>query len=227
MKYIIFDFGGVLAYPTTGNWHLTPKLLELIDIAKLDKEKAISNIKLYQNIIDCSLKIETIKDEYNAMVEFYDNVFKDSYSEYSKQLVEQIAKDRVFGFDKYRLYSDVISELERLSKKNKLILLSDNWPSVLEYMRHFGLDTFFDRIYVSSIYGVKKQDGDFFDVMLKDYDDINESNAIFIDDHEENLDVAKEKGITGILMDRDYKNNNSKYKIINSLNEILRKGLSL
>lgn len=227
MKYIIFDFGGVLAYPTTGNWHLTPKLLELIDIAKLDKEKAISNIKLYQNIIDCSLKIETIKDEYNAMVEFYDNVFKDSYSEYSKQLVEQIAKDRVFGFDKYRLYSDVISELERLSKKNKLILLSDNWPSVLEYMRHFGLDTFFDRIYVSSIYGVKKQDGDFFDVMLKDYDDINESNAIFIDDHEENLDVAKEKGITGILMDRDNKNNNSKYKIINSLNEILRKGLSL
>lgn len=227
MKYIIFDFGGVLAYPTTGNWHLTPKLLELIDIAKLDKEKAISNIKLYQNIIDCSLKIETIKDEYNAMVEFYDNVFKDSYSEYSKQLVEQIAKDRVFGFDKYRLYSDVISELERLSKKYKLILLSDNWPSVLEYMRHFGLDTFFDRIYVSSIYGVKKQDGDFFDVMLKDYDDINESNAIFIDDHEENLDVAKEKGITGILMDRDNKNNNSKYKIINSLNEILRKGLSL
>ena len=227
MKYIIFDFGGVLAYPTTGNWHLTPKLLELIDIAKLDKEKAISNIKLYQNIIDCSLKIETIKDEYNAMVEFYDNVFKDSYSEYSKQLVEQIAKDRVFGFDKYRLYSDVISELERLSKNYKLILLSDNWPSVLEYMRHFGLDTFFDRIYVSSIYGVKKQDGDFFDVMLKDYDDINESNAIFIDDHEENLDVAKEKGITGILMDRDNKNNNSKYKIINSLNEILREELSL
>ncbi len=84
MKYIIFDFGGVLVYPTTGNWHITPKLLELIDIDKLDKEKAISNIKLYQNIIDCSLKIETIKDEYNAMVEFYDNVFKDSYSEYSK-----------------------------------------------------------------------------------------------------------------------------------------------
>ncbi len=125
------------------------------------------------------------------------------------------------------MYSDVISELEGLSKKYKLVLLSDNWPSVLEYMRHFGLDTFFDRIYISSIYGVKKQDGDFFDVMLKDYDDINESNAIFIDDHEENLDVAKEKGITGILMDRDSKNNNSKYEIINSLNEILRKGLSL
>lgn len=55
--------------------------------------------------------------------------------------------------------------------------------------------------------------------MLKDYD-INESNAIFIDDHEENLDIAKEKGITGILMDRDNKNNDSKYKKINTLSEI-------
>ena len=113
MKYIIFDFGGVLAYPTTGNWHITPKLLELVDMEKADKEKVISNIKLYQNIIDCSLEIKTLEEEYNAMVDFYDNVFKDSYSGYNKQLIEQIAKDRVYGFDKYRLYSDVISELEK------------------------------------------------------------------------------------------------------------------
>ncbi len=220
MKYIIFDFGGVLAYPTTGNWHLTPKLLELIDMEKVDKEKVISNIKVYQKFIDCSLEIKTLEEEYSAMVEFYDNVFKDSYSEYNKQLIKEIAKDRVFGFDKYRLYSDVIPELKELSKKYKLILLSDNWPSVLEYMKHFGLDAFFDKIYVSSIYGVKKQNGDFFDVMLKDYDDINESNAIFIDDHEENLDVAKEKRITGILMDRDNKNNYSKYEKISNLAEL-------
>lgn len=45
MKYIIFDFGGVLAYPPTGNWHLTPKLLELIDIAKLDRDNKNNNSK--------------------------------------------------------------------------------------------------------------------------------------------------------------------------------------
>lgn len=31
MKYIILDFGGVLVYPPTGNWTITPKFLELID----------------------------------------------------------------------------------------------------------------------------------------------------------------------------------------------------
>ncbi len=45
IKYIILDFGKVLAYPTTGNWDLTPRLLELIDIKKLDIEKLKQNIK--------------------------------------------------------------------------------------------------------------------------------------------------------------------------------------
>ena len=38
-KYIILDFGKVLAYPTTGNWDITPKFLELIDINKIDMNK--------------------------------------------------------------------------------------------------------------------------------------------------------------------------------------------
>ena len=29
----------VLAYPTTGNWHITPKFLELIDVNKIDVER--------------------------------------------------------------------------------------------------------------------------------------------------------------------------------------------
>ena len=36
VKYIILDFGKVLAYPTTGNWHITPKFIELIDLKKID-----------------------------------------------------------------------------------------------------------------------------------------------------------------------------------------------
>lgn len=219
MEYIIFDFGGVLAYPTTGNWHLTPKFLKLIDQEKLDKEKAKENIKRYKGLIDCALPIKTLEEEYQAMVDFYDKVLSDSYDGYEKKISEEIARDRVYGFDKYQLFPDVIQELEKLSKTYKLILLSDNWPSVIEYMRSFGIEQYFDKIYVSSICETKKKNGTFFDVMLKDYN-ITDTNAVFIDDHEENLDVAKSKGITGILIDRSNKVTESKYDIINSISEI-------
>lgn len=222
MEYIIFDFGGVLAYPTTGNWHITPKFLELVDINGLNKEKAMSNIKRYQGLIDCSLSIKSLEEEYNAMVSFYDKVLCDSYDNYKKEISEDIARDRVYNFDKYQLYDDVISELKKLSKDYKLLLLSDNWPSVLEYMKHFGLDQFFTKIYVSSIYGTKKENGTFFDIMLQDFE-ITESNAVFIDDHEENLDVAKSKGISGLLIDRNNKKTSSTHVVINSLSEICKK----
>ena len=41
--------------------------------------------------------------------------------------------------------------------------------------------------------------------------------AIFIDDNESLLDVAKEKGLNVKLMDRDKTNVNSKYEVINDL----------
>ena len=31
-KYLILDFGKVLAGPTTGHWFITPKFLELVDM---------------------------------------------------------------------------------------------------------------------------------------------------------------------------------------------------
>lgn len=222
MKYIIFDFGGVLVYPTTGNWHITPRFLELIDMDKLNKEKAIANVKKYQNLIDCSLLIRNKEEEYNAMKNFYDKVLSDSYEDYKKEISEEIAKDRVYNFDKYKLYDDVIDELKRLSRDYKLILLSDNWPSVFDYLKHFKLDQYFDKIFISSIYGTKKEDGTFFDVMLHDYD-ITESNAVFIDDHKENLEVAKTKGISVLLIDRNNKKIESNYIVINSLSEICKK----
>lgn len=221
MEYIIFDFGGVLAYPTTGNWHITPKLLEIGDKKNLDIETIKKNIKNYQSLIDCSLKIKTLDEEYNMMYKFYNSVLNDLIDNKHTDIIYEIAKDRVYNFDKYQLFDDVIKSLETLSKKYKLILLSDNWPSVIEYMKHYEIDKYFTKIYVSSIYETKKENGTFFDVMLNDFN-ITESNAIFIDDHEENLDVAKTKGINGILIDRNNKIDLSKYTVINSIEEIIK-----
>lgn len=217
-KYIILDFGKVIAAPTTGNWDMTPKFLELIDINKLDVDKMQKARKKYGHIL--SEKVISLEEEYDMFLRFYDGILREShYLNYSKKLASDIAYNRTYGFDKYKLYDNVKEELVKLKEKYILILLSDNWPCVIPYMKEYEIYNLFDKIYVSSIYGVEKKDKVFFDYPIKDFN-IKNGEAIFVDDNESLLDIAKEKGLDVRLMDRENKILDSKYKIINTLKKI-------
>ena len=117
---------------------------------------------------------------------------------------------------KYILFNDIIDELNKLKENYKLLLLTDNWPSVYDFLRENKIDKYFEKIYVSSEYGVEKKDGVFFNYSIKDFKK-KKGEALFIDDNEKNLDKAKEKGLDVLLMDRYNKIESSKYKIINNL----------
>ena len=133
-KYIILDFGKVLAYPTTGNWDITPKFLELIDINKIDINKLKEIRKKYSSIL--SEKVVTLEEEYDMFKRFYDGILKDYKLEnYKTEIAEQIAYDRTYNYNKYTLYPNIEEELKVLKENYTLILLSDNWPSVLPYMK--------------------------------------------------------------------------------------------
>ena len=214
-NYIVLDFGKVIAAPTTGNWDITPNFLELIDVTKIDIEK----FKLLRKKYECILseKVTTLEEEYNMFVRFYDGIL--SEFNYSKDIVEIIAYDRTYNFDKYTLYNNIQIELKSLSEKYRLILLTDNWPCVIDYLKEYNLYDYFDKIYISSIYGVEKKDKILFDYPIDEFN-IKPSEALFIDDNESNLDIAKEKGFDVMLMDRENKIKDSKYKIINNLSNI-------
>ena len=51
IKYIILDFGKVLAYPTTGDWFITPLFLKLIDMSKLNRKKIVEVMNSYSEIL--------------------------------------------------------------------------------------------------------------------------------------------------------------------------------
>ena len=210
-KYIILDFGKVLVGPTTGYWDLTPKFLELIDINKINNEELKSVIKKYKSIL--SSKIVNLEEEYNMFFKFYKNILGEFG--YSEDIAKEIAYDRTYNFDKYTLYDNIYEELNGLKEKYKLILLTDNWPCVIPYLKKYNLDDYFEKIYVSSIYGVEKKDKVFFDYPISDFN-IKPGDALFIDDKESNLDIAREKGLDVLLMDRD-NSASSKYPIIHNL----------
>jgi HAD superfamily hydrolase (TIGR01509 family) len=214
-KYLVLDFGGVIAVSPSRDWNMTPKFLELIDINKLDVDKFRETSKKYGYIL--SEVINTLEEEYDMFTRFYDSIFRElDYPGYNIEIAKTIAYDRTYNPSKYELCNNVINELEELKDKYKIILLTDNWPCVYDYLKVNNLDKYFDKVYVSSIYGSVKRDGTFFDYPIVDYD-IKPGEAIFIDDYELNLDVAKTKGFDVYLMDRDNIVSDSKHEIIHDL----------
>lgn len=217
-KYLVLDFGKVLAYPTTGHWHITPKFLEFFESVGIDYKKLEMCIKKYSYLL--SKKIISLEEEYNMFIEFYEGILLDyNYPNYTRNIAEQIAYNRTYEYDKYNLYDNVKEELYKLKEKYTLILLSDNWPCGIEFLKFYNIYDVFTKIYISSIYGQEKKDRDFFDNPIKDFN-IKVEEAIFVDDNEKNLDIAVSKGFDVRLMDRDRKVAKSTYKIIYDLNNI-------
>ena len=216
-KYIILDFGKVIAGPATGHWDITPKYIELIKDIDVDKYEQVR--KKYGDIL--SGKVTTLEEEYDMFFKFYNGILSElNIPNYDKAIAEEIAYDRTYNYSKYTLYDNIYNELDSLKKDYKLIMLTDNWPCVIDYLKYYNLDSYFDKIYVSSIYGVEKKDKTFFDYPIKEYS-IKPGEALFIDDNESNLDIAHEKGLDVLLMDRNNKVGSSKYTIINDLSNLL------
>lgn len=217
-KYIILDFGGVLVTPTTGSWDITPKFLELLDIDKINMDKFNDAKSKFNHLL--GEKLLTQEEEYDMFLRYYDGILSNiDYPDYNKNIAEQIAYDRTYKNSKYSICDNIHNELKKLKEKYTLLMLTDNWPCVVPYMKDYDLYDYFDKIYISSVYGSEKKDKVFFDYLIKDYN-IKPGEALFIDDTEINLDVAKEKKLDVLIMDRYNKDIESKYKVIHDLLDI-------
>ena len=216
-KYLILDFGNVLAYPVSGHWFITERFTNLIDMDKIDMKCLENAIHKYRHIL--ARKVMTLSEEHDQFRDFYKSILKEiKYQITSDDIINEISYDFAYNPLKCNIYEDVIPSLERLSKKYELLLLSDNWPCGKAIMEYYNLDKYFTKMYISSVYGYLKEEGVFFDYPIKEYN-IKPQEALFIDDTEHILDVAITKGLDVKIMKRD-KINKSKYQIITGLNEI-------
>lgn len=147
---------------------------------------------------------------------YYKKALEDiNYSEISDELLSQMSYSITYDNNRYTFYSDVKKSLEILSRKYSLIILSDNFPSIKRILKDMKIDKYFDTMIISTFYGYRKKDKVLFEI-LKNTIQYKEGTAIFIDDSEINLDIAKEHKLIPIKMDRN-KNSNSKYLTISNL----------
>ena len=216
LKYIIFDFGKVLGYPKTGKWFLTPKFKLLLSDLNIDMDKAKEAISKNKYLVKDDLPIKMLEEEYQMFINFYSNILNEL--QLDESLAKDIAYDKVYNNSEYSLYDDVKDVLNSLNKNYKLIMLTNNFPSIINYLKYEEAFDLFDKVYVSSICEASKNEEKFFDMVINDYN-IKKNEALFIDDFEDNLDIGLRKKLNVIMLDRENKKE-SKYKKISSLVEL-------
>lgn len=216
LKYIIFDFGKVLGYPKTGKWFFTPKFKLLLNDLNIDMDKAKEAISKNKYLVKDDLPIKMLEEEYQMFINFYSNILNEL--QLDESLAKDIAYDKVYNNSEYSHYDDVKDVLNSLNKNYKLIMLTNNFPSIINYLKYEEAFDLFDKVYVSSICETSKNEEKFFDMVINDYN-IKEHEALFIDDFEDNLDIGLRKKLNVIMLDRENKKE-SKYKKISSLVEL-------
>ncbi len=104
--------------------------------------------------------------------------------------------------ENYIPYPGVCEVLETLSKKHKLGVISDTWPSIEKQLEHIGFSGYFSFRTFSCHIGVFKPDQRIY------LDALNKSGAaagetVFINDSVKNLEGAAALGIMPILIATD------------------------
>ena len=88
-------------------------------------------------------------------------------------------------------------------------------------MNHWGLTEYFKNMYISSYYGIKKDNPEFFKIPMDEYN-IDPSNILFVDDSNTPLDTAISIGIESYKMDRYNNIQEDDYKVIHDLKCLCR-----
>lgn len=105
--------------------------------------------------------------------------------------------------ESYTLYPDTFETLEKSLKKGyKNVLLSNNYPDLIEVLDKLDLTKFFDKIIVSANYGYDKPRKELFDIAKASYP--NEEYIMVGDSVTADIVGGKNAGMKTVLVHRGY-----------------------
>ena len=228
---VMLDYGRVLAYPTTGNWFITPKTAEIIskDIfsSLMSKPNEVSiafqNAETYLNE---NHLLHTEQEEITQFTQFFRLFFTHMNIDIQEVICKKLAEDLVCNDQKVTFYNDVYSGLQELKGKYRIAVLSDTWPSLRRILDNAGISSLLDALIMSCDYDETKEGTKLFEIAISQLKE-NPENIMFVDDSISNLANAEKAGLIPVLMDRNARNQASPYPIAKDLNDIQKLLMSM
>jgi epoxide hydrolase-like predicted phosphatase len=111
---------------------------------------------------------------------------------------EQLSELRLDFWSSWRLDAELVDFLGDLRPRYKTAILSNAWPGAREvFTQMLRLDEVVDAMIISAEEGVAKPDARIYQIAV-DRIGVQPEEAVFVDDKEENVQVAQEYGIWSI-----------------------------
>ena len=224
IKSIILDYGGVLAYPLSGNWFIPYNLFSIVGkinaIKLLLKRNKLNKAFLKGNeYLKNNHKLFTEDEEYEQFRQFYKIVFSELKINLKENVIAAISREIVYNDDKVKFYDDATDAIKKLKENYKVFILSDTWPSLKRVLNNKGILPLLDGFIMSCNHNETKESTKLFEIAIQEWN-INPGECVFVDDSIDNLKNADKAGFTSLLMDRKGTINEADYTVINELNEI-------
>lgn len=206
-KAILFDNGGVLQAPCSGNWLLGPYYQEILDcqgradlLNRLSTALASLNEPFPEERLISGGEAEE-KELYEAL---YTKLFACAgMGDVCKEQIERLSMDMVYSNDRVYTYDDVFPYLSKWKKRYQLALLSDATPSSKRMVHESGMSDFFCAEVYSFELGVVKPSERMFGCAIEQLHE-KPSEIVFIDDSPENLVAAEKLGLCCVQMHRAF-----------------------
>ena len=176
---IIFDLSEVLIAGLIG---IEEELAPLVNLSEGDFLKSLRTDSFSQ-----LMKGKISEDEY------LEDVFKKNNWKADKEIFKKVIRKNF-----HNEVEGMIELVEKLSKKYRLILLSDHAKEWIEYIdKIHPFLNLFDKRYYSFQSGEIKREKRSFELLLKE-NSLSPAECLFIDDGPTNILVAKEMGLKAI-----------------------------
>jgi putative hydrolase of the HAD superfamily len=206
IKRIYFDSGKVLIYPKSGHWFYPQPYFEYCEENRLHSSswKQKRNFKkAYKNLTN-RRSVPDVQTEKRVFLDFYTELFSGIKGKNNQRLISSCAEYTVNSMEKYLFYPDVEDSMKKLSRKYKIGMITDAWPSVLSIYQYQKLDRYFDPFIISTIHGHDKSGYELFQIAINMVDEEPEE-ILFVDDSSGNLDRAAKLGMQVFQLNRDGK----------------------
>lgn len=202
VKGIFFDLGWTLIYPA-GSWLFSDFARRYFPTQKLEalpKERVDTAMAKAMDYLNNNHLVLSIDREYDQFIRYYSMLAR-ALPELglTGEVIQMVARDKVYNTENYKLYPDVVSTLESLCEKYKLGIISDTWPSIEPVLEVLGLRKFFSCTTYSFNLGIYKPHPKMYSDAIKKMG-LPPEETIFIDDSVENLLAAEKMGVTPVLI---------------------------
>ncbi len=197
IKVVAFDFGGVMGSESDDFENTFKKISEL---------SGLTTERLHSIFDNHWPKLKIGKE---STKNFWKDVLRESSKHIAGNDLEKEYESNIF-IDK-----EMLKIVDEVKKKNyRIVLLPNETKEWIDYkIKRFQLNMIFDKIYCSAYLAIGKPNKEIFEYVLKDLM-IKPEELLFIDNQENNIEVARSLGINSILYTNSQK---AKGEIMRSL----------